>query len=182
VNQSRPARDASNPKRNTFMKMKNLEDLLYDQVRDLYDAEKQLVKALPKMAEAASLSELKKAFEDHLKQTQGHVTRLEEVFKHLNQSARAKTCAAMKGLIEEGEEIIGAKAEPEVRDAGLIAAAQKVEHYEIAGYGTLSTWADQLSLTEVKRLLGQTLQEEKQADQLLTQLAEQQVNLQSASQ
>jgi len=163
------------------MKMQNLEDLLCDQVRDLYDAEKQLAKALPKMAEAASSPELKKAFEDHLKQTQGHVTRLEEVFKHLNQSAKAKTCAAMKGLVEEGEEIIDAKAAPEVRDAGLIAAAQKVEHYEIAGYGTVSTWADQLSLTEAKRLLGQTLQEEKQADQLLTQLAERQVNLQSAS-
>ena len=88
------------------------------------------------MAEAASSAELKKAFEDHLKQTQGHVTRLEEVFKHLNQSAKAKTCEAMKGLVAEGEEIISAKAEPEVRDAGLIAAAQKVEHYEIAGYGT----------------------------------------------
>jgi ferritin-like metal-binding protein YciE len=163
------------------MKMQNLEDLLYDQVRDLYDAEKQLVKALPKMAEAACSPDLKKAFEDHLRQTKGHVTRLEEVFKHLNQSAKTKTCEAMKGLIEEGEDIIGAKAEPEVRDAGLIAAAQKVEHYEIAAYGTLSTWADQLSLGEVKRLLGQSLQEEKQSDQLLTNLAERQVNLQSAS-
>src|SRR3954466_3396625 len=163
------------------MKMQNLEDLLHDQVRDLYDAEKQLVKALPKMAEAASSPELKKAFEEHLQQTKGHVTRLEEVFKHLNQSAKAKTCEAMKGLVEEGEEIIGAKAEPEVRDAGLIAAAQKVEHYEIAGYGTLCTWAEQLQLGEVKRLLSETLQEEKQTDQLLSQLAERRVNVQSAS-
>jgi ferritin-like metal-binding protein YciE len=163
------------------MKMQNLGDLLHDQVRDLYDAEKQLVKALPKMAEAASTPELKQAFEQHLQQTKGHVTRLEEVFKHLNHSAKGKTCKAMEGLVEEGEEIIDAKAEPEVRDAGLIAAAQKVEHYEIAGYGTLCAWAEQLSLGEVKGLLGETLQEEKQTDQLLTQLAERQVNLQSAS-
>jgi ferritin-like metal-binding protein YciE len=99
----------------------------------------------------------------------------------LNHPAKTKTCEAMKGLVEEGEEIISAKAEPEIRDAGLIGAAQKVEHYEIAGYGTLSTWADQLSLGEVKRLLGQTLQEEKQADKLLSELAERQINLQSAS-
>jgi ferritin-like metal-binding protein YciE len=163
------------------MKMQNLADLLYDQVRDLFDAEKQLVKALPKMAEAASTPELKQAFEQHLQQTKGHVTRLEEVFKHLNHSAKGKTCKAMEGLVEEGEEIIGARAEPEVRDAGLIAAAQKVEHYEIAGYGTLCTWAEELSLGEVKRLLSETLREEKQTDQLLTQLAERQVNLQSAS-
>jgi len=163
------------------MKMQNLEDLLFDQVRDIYDAEKQLVKALPKMAQAASSPELKQAFEQHLQQTKGQVSRLEEVFKHLNHSPRGKTCKAMEGLVEEGEEIIDAKAEPEVKDAGLIAAAQKVEHYEIAGYGTLCTWAEQLSLGEVKRLLGETLQEEKQTDQILTRLAEQRVNVQSAS-
>lgn len=163
------------------MKMQNLQDLLLDQVRDLYDAEKQLVKALPKMAEAASSPQLKRAFEDHWQQTRGHVTRLEEVFKHLSHSPKAKSCKAMEGLVEEGEELIGAKAEPEVRDAGLIAAAQKVEHYEIAGYGCLFTWADQLSLGEVKRLLGETLEEEKQADHLLNQIAEQQINAQSAS-
>jgi len=163
------------------MKMQNLADLMYDQVRDIYDAEKQLVKALPKMAEAASTPELKQAFQQHLQQTKGQVSRLEEVFKHLNHSARGKTCKAMEGLVEEGEEIIGAKAEPEVKDAGLIAAAQKVEHYEIAGYGTLCTWAEQLELDEVKRLLAETLQEEKQTDQLLTQLAERRINVQSAS-
>ena len=118
------------------MKMQNLQDLLLDQVRDLYDAEKQLVKALPKMAEAASSPQLKRAFEDHWQQTKGHVTRLEEVFKHLSHSPKAKSCKAMEGLVEEGAELIDAKAEPEVRDAGLIAAAQKVEHYEIAGYGS----------------------------------------------
>ena len=163
------------------MKMQNLQDLLLDQVRDLYDAEKQLVKALPKMAEAASSPQLKRAFEDHWQQTRGHVTRLEEVFKHLGHSPKAKSCKAMEGLVEEGAELIGAKAEPEVRDAGLIAAAQKVEHYEIAGYGCLATWADQLSMGEVKRLLGETLEEEKQADHLLNQIAKQQINAQSAS-
>jgi len=154
------------------MKIQSLQDLLVNQVRDLYDAEKQLVKALPKMASAASSPELKKAFEEHLHQTTDHVSRLEEVFKHLSQSAKGKTCKAMQGLVEEGEEMIEAKAEPEVRDAGLIAAAQKVEHYEIAGYGCLSTWAEQLSLDEVKRLIAQTLREEKQTDQLLNQIAE----------
>jgi len=163
------------------MKMQNLEDLLFDQVRDIYDAEKQLVKALPKMAQAASTPELKQAFEQHLQQTKGQVSRLEEVFKHLNHAAKGKTCKAMEGLVEEGEEIIDAKADPEVRDAGLIAAAQKVEHYEIAGYGTLCTWAEQLQLGEVKRLLAETLAEEKQTDQLLTQLAERRVNAQSAA-
>jgi ferritin-like metal-binding protein YciE len=153
------------------MKMQSLQDLLIDQVRDLYDAEKQLVKALPKMASAASSPELKNAFEEHHRQTTGHVSRLEEVFKHLSHSAKGKTCKAMEGLIEEGEDIIDAKAQPEVRDAGLIAAAQKVEHYEIAGYGCLSTWAEQLSLNEVKGLFGQTLQEEKQTDQLLNEIA-----------
>ncbi len=163
------------------MKMQTLQDLLLDQVRDLYDAEKQLVKALPKMAEAAHAPQLKQAFEDHLQQTKGHVTRLEEVFKHLSHSPRAKSCKAMEGLVEEGKELMDAKAEPEVRDAGLIAAAQKVEHYEIAGYGCLSTWAEHLSLGEVKRLLGETLEEEKQADQLLNQIAEKHVNVQSAA-
>jgi ferritin-like metal-binding protein YciE len=159
------------------MKMQNLQDLLLDQVRDLYDAEKQLVKALPKMARAASSPELKQAFEDHLQQTKGHVSRLEQVFGQLGHSARGKSCKAMEGLCEEGEEMIDAKAEPEVRDAGLIAAAQKVEHYEIAGYGCLSTWAEQLSMPEVKRVLDETLQEEKRADQLLNQIAERGVNV-----
>jgi ferritin-like metal-binding protein YciE len=133
------------------------------------------------MAAAASSPQLKRAFEDHLQQTRGHVTRLEEVFKHLSHSPKGKSCKAMEGLVEEGSELIGAKAEPEVLDAGLIAAAQKVEHYEIAGYGSLSSWADQLALGEVKRLLGETLAEEKQADQLLSHIAEGQINAQSSS-
>jgi ferritin-like metal-binding protein YciE len=163
------------------MKLNTLEDLFLDQARDLYDAEQQLVKALPKMAEAAGADELKKAFEDHLTQTKGHVARLEEVFKHLGQKPKAKSCKAMEGLIEEGKEIIDVKAQADVRDAGLIAAAQKVEHYEMAGYGCLRAWAEQLSLDQVQRLVDQTLQEEKQADALLNQIAERQANPQSAA-
>jgi ferritin-like metal-binding protein YciE len=162
------------------MKMRTLQDLLHDQLRDLLDAEKQVLKALPKMAEAASAAELKRAFEQHLSQTQTHVQRLEQALETLGHSARGKHCAAMEGIIEEGKEIIDMRAEPEVRDAGLIAAAQRVEHYEIAGYGTVCAWADQMGLMETKRLLGQTLDEEKRTDELLTQIAERQVNVQSA--
>jgi ferritin-like metal-binding protein YciE len=171
----------SHCERRTLMKLKTIEDLLHNQVRDLYDAEKQLVKALPKLAKAASSPKLRKAFEDHLSQTKGQVARLEEVFRHLHHSPKGKTCEAMKGLIEEGEEMIEVQAEPEIRDAGLIAAAQKVEHYEIAGYGCLRTWAEQLSLGEVSRLLEETLKEEKQADELLTQIAEREVNVHATS-
>ena len=163
------------------MAMRTLQDLLHDQVRDLYDAEKQLVKALPKMAEAASNDSLRQAFEQHLKETKGQIERLERVFEALGHSARAKKCAGMAGLLEEGQEMIDLKAEPDTKDAALIAAAQRVEHYEIAGYGTVCSWADLLGLPEVKRLMGENLQEEKRTDELLTRLAEQQVNLQSAA-
>lgn len=162
------------------MAMQSLQDLLHEQIRDLYDAEKQLLKALPKMAKAASNASLRKAFEKHLEETEGQVERLEKVFELLGHSARGKKCAAMEGLIEEGQEVLDLKADPEVKDAALIAAAQRVEHYEIAGYGTICSWADLLGLTEVKRLMGETLQQEKRTDESLTRLAEQQVNVQSA--
>jgi ferritin-like metal-binding protein YciE len=161
------------------MKISSLQDLLLDQLQDLYDAENQLVKALPKMAKAALSSELRQAFEHHLHQTQGHVERLERVFEKLGSKAKRKTCQAMKGLVEEGEELVNAKPDANVLDAGLIGAAQKVEHYEMAGYGTVQTWARQLGQEEVARLLQQTLAEEEQTDEKLTQIAEDMVNLQA---
>ena len=159
------------------MKLHSLEELFYEQLRDMFDAEKQLVKALPKMAKAATADELRRAFEDHLEETRGHVQRLESVFEAFGKKARGKTCQAMEGLIEEGADIIDADAEPMVRDAGLIAAAQRVEHYEMAVYGCLHTWARQISNREVAELLEQTLSEEKEADQKLTHIAESLVNL-----
>jgi ferritin-like metal-binding protein YciE len=159
------------------MKLHLMEDLFYEQLRDVFDAEKQLVKALPKMAKAATADELRQAFEEHLDQTRGHVERLERVFELIGKKARGKTCEAMEGLIEEGADIIEADAEPMVRDAGLIAAAQRVEHYEMAAYGCLHTWARQLNNHEAAELLEQTLHEEKEADQKLTHVAESMVNL-----
>src|SRR5262245_39329646 len=159
------------------MKLHSLEDLFCEQLRDMLDAEKQLIKALPKMAKAAAADELRQGFEEHLDQTRGHVERLERVFELIGKKARGKSCEAMEGLIEEGEDIIDADAEPMVRDAGLIAAAQRVEHYEIAGYGCLHTWARQLGNHEAADLLEHTLNEEKETDQKLTHLAEGAVNL-----
>jgi ferritin-like metal-binding protein YciE len=161
------------------MKPKNLQDLLLENVRDLYDAEKQLLKALPKMADAAEAAQLKEAFEQHLGETRDHVSRLEQVFAELGHAARGKKCKAMAGLIEEGSETVDLDADPEVKDAALIASAQRVEHYEIAGYGCVCTWADLLGLKEVKKLLGATLDEEKNADSLLSSLAEGSINLKS---
>jgi ferritin-like metal-binding protein YciE len=128
------------------MKLESLRDLLVEQLQDLYDAENRITKALPKMAKAASSPELKAAFEKHLAETEGHVTRLEQAFEALGEKAKKKTCQAIKGLIEEGEETIKEDAEPEVKDAALIAAAQRVEHYEMAGYGTVGTYAKLLIL------------------------------------
>jgi ferritin-like metal-binding protein YciE len=153
-----------------------LDDLLNEQLQDLYNAEKQLTKALPKMAKAASYPELKKAFQDHLAQTEGHVSRLEQVFESLGQPVKGKTCKAMKGLIEEGAEAIDEDALDTVKDAALIAAAQRVEHYEIAGYGTVRTFAQSLGHDQAARLLQQTLDEEGAADKLLTKLAVTQIN------
>lgn len=154
------------------MKLKSLHDLLIAEMKDIYDAEQQLTKALPKMVKAASTPALVKAFEDHLAVTKGHVDRLEDAFKKLETKATRKTCEAMKGLIEEGQSVIEEEAEPSVKDAALIAAAQKVEHYEIATYGTLRTFANQLGYSEVATLFQATLDEEAEADEALTQCAE----------
>eukprot|EP00913_Durusdinium_trenchii_P005673 g5291.t1 len=147
---------------------------------DLYDAEQRLTKALPKMKDAAASAELKQAFEQHLKETEGQVRRLEQVFDLIGKKAEAKTCEAMKGLIAEGEEVIDAKGNESVKDAALIASAQRVEHYEMAGYGAARSFARQLGLDQVARLLQETLDEEGSADKKLMQLAEQSINLQAA--
>jgi ferritin-like metal-binding protein YciE len=161
------------------MKIETMEDLFLEQVEDLYDAERRLVKALPKMAGASTSQALRQAFESHLMETEGHVTRLESVFQALGRDPKGHTCDAMKGLISEGEEIIGDIEESSLRDAGLIAAANRVEHYEIAAYGSARTFAEILGLSDAASLLEQTLQEEKKADQKLTQLAESMVNEQA---
>ena len=153
-----------------------LRDLFLEQLRDAYHAEGQLVKALPKMAKAATDPKLRKAFEKHLEETKGQVDRLERVFEAIGEKARRKACKAMEGLIEEGKEWIEEDAEPDVMDAGLIAAAQKVEHYEIATYGCLCAWAKQLDLADAVELLAETLEEEKAADVKLTELAESHIN------
>jgi ferritin-like metal-binding protein YciE len=159
------------------MKMQSLQDLFIDQLRDLYHAENQLVKALPKMAKAATCEELRRGFEEHLEQTRHQVERLEQIFEKLGARAKGKKCYAMQGLIEEGEDLIDEEPEPDVLDAGLIAAGQKVEHYEIAGYGTVITWAEHLGHHEAAELLKQTLAEEKATDEKLTHLAESRINL-----
>jgi ferritin-like metal-binding protein YciE len=158
------------------MKLNTLEDLFLLELRDMYDAENQLVKALPKMAKAASSAQLRSGFEQHLEETKRQVERLEQVFQQLNQKAKGQTCAAMEGLVEEGQEIIDASGQASAKDAGLIAAAQKVEHYEIASYGCLITWAKQLGHNGAADLLQQTLREEKATDEKLTRLAESMVN------
>ena len=163
------------------MKLESLETLYVEELRDIYNAESQLVKALPKMAKTAASPELKQAFEDHLEQTKEHVTRLEEIFEKLDKKPSGKTCHAMKGLIEEGSEIIDQEGEEHVIDAGLIAAAQKVEHYEMASYGTVRTWAEVLGEEDAAELLQQTLDEEGETDKRLTELAEEIVNVEAAA-
>jgi ferritin-like metal-binding protein YciE len=153
------------------MQLQSLDDVLVSQLGDLLDAEKQLVQALPKMASAASDEKLQKAFTEHLSETRDHVSRLEEIFGQLGKQPPSVTCKAMQGLVAEGEEVISAQGDPAAKDAALIAAAQRVEHYEIAGYGTVKTLADQLGLGDAKDLLDQTLDEESQADTLLTKIA-----------
>jgi len=154
----------------------NLDDLLEDQLKDLYNAEGQLLKALPKMAKAANEPELKQAFERHTEETREHINRLEQVFEAIGAKPKGKTCLAMKGLIEEAQEVLQEDAEPAVRDAALIAAAQRVEHYEIAGYGTVRTYAKTLGHDDAAKLLQKTLDEEGRTDKMLTQLAETCVN------
>jgi ferritin-like metal-binding protein YciE len=161
------------------MKLDSLKKLFVEELRDLYSAEQQLTKALPKMAEAASSPELKDGFLHHLEQTKGHVSRLEQIFQKLGESPKGKTCKAMEGLVAEGEDMIKENAEPAVRDAGLIAAAQRVEHYEFAGYGTVRTYARLLKEEECVRLLQQTLDEEGETDKKLTHLAETSINIEA---
>jgi ferritin-like metal-binding protein YciE len=160
-------------------KATTLQDLLVEQLRDLLYAERQILKALPKMAKKTTSEDLKSAFEEHLQETEGQVDRLEQVFEELGLSARAKRCEAMDGIIDEAKSLMEEEAEPPALDAGLIAAAQKVEHYEIATYGTVATWAKQLGHGKVAQLLGETLEEEKQADEKLTTLAEGSINLEA---
>jgi len=158
------------------MKLESLKDLYLEQLKDLYSAESQIVDALPKMAEAATSPDLKKAFNDHLRQTEEHVRRLERIFQDLQESPKGKECEGMKGLVKEGEEMMKMRGEPAALDAGLIAAAQRVEHYEIAGYGTVRTYAELLGRDEHVSLLEQTLREEEETDERLTELAESHVN------
>ena len=150
----------------------SLKDLLLEEIKDLYDAEKQLVKALPKLARAASNEELKKGFTTHLEETKNHVTRLEEVFEKLGATAKGKTCKAMAGLVAEGEEAIELEAPDAVRDACLIGAAQRVEHYEMAAYGTARNFAELVGESDVVDLLQETLDEEKETDKILTSLSD----------
>ena len=153
------------------MEHNQLKKLYIDELRDLFDAENKLVKALPKLAKAASSEKLRAGFEEHLEQTRGHVERLEEIFEALDEKSTGKKCAGMAGLVKEGEEIMDEDFSAEVMDAALISAAQRVEHYEIAAYGCVSAWAQLLGESEANALLEKTLEEEKETDQKLTHLA-----------
>lgn len=164
----------------TSKEFNSLDELLVAQLEDLYDAEHRLVEALPKMADAASTSELKAAFESHLRETKGQVERLEQAFKKLGKDPKRETCQAMKGLIAEGEEMLQAKGDASVKDAALIAAAQRVEHYEMAGYGSARQFAKKTGHNDIADLLQQTLEEEGNADHKLTEVAENSVNPQAA--
>jgi len=159
----------------------SFETLLVDQLQDLYDAEQRITKALPQMEAAAHNADLKAAFRQHLKETENHVKRLEQAFQVIGQKAKSKACAAMKGLIEEGSEVVSAGGDPDVKDAALIAAAQRVEHYEMAAYGCARTFAQRLGHHEAARLLAQTLDEEEATDKKLTQIAESHINIQAAA-
>jgi len=161
-------------------KEKTLEDLFLHTLKDIYYAEKQILKALPKMAKAAESEELRQAFETHREETEGQIERLEEVFKMLGKAARGVQCEAINGIIEEGKEVMEDFAESSALDAGILAAAQAVEHYEITRYGSLKTWAEELGMTDAVRLLDQNLEEEKKTDKLLTQLAEARLNVKAA--
>jgi ferritin-like metal-binding protein YciE len=160
--------------------LKSLEDLFVNLLKDIYYAEKQILKALPKMAKKAESDELRQAFEHHVKETEGQVQRLEQVFELCGVKAAGKTCPAIKGIIEEGEESMKEAKDPDVLDAGMIADAQAVEHYEIARYGTMIAWANQLGMSDAANLLQQNLDQEYGADRLLTDLAEGRLNRQAA--
>ena len=158
-----------------------LKELYIDELRDIYNAETQLVKALPKMAKASTSDELRSGFESHLQQTKGHVQRLEQIFNALDEKPTGKKCAGMQGLVKEGEEIMDEDFEGEVMDAALISAAQRVEHYEIAAYGCVRSWAELLGENEAVSLLEKTLEEEKETDHKLTELSEQ-INVEAKGQ
>jgi ferritin-like metal-binding protein YciE len=155
---------------------KILKDLFHDTLKDIYFAENKILKTLPKMAKAAQSPELKKAFEEHEEQTHGHVKRLDQVFKIIGEKPKGKTCDAINGITDEGAEIMKEYKKSPALDAGLLAAAQAVEHYEISRYGTLRTWAEELGHSDAASLLGETLAEEKQTDERLTEIAETTVN------
>jgi ferritin-like metal-binding protein YciE len=159
------------------LELNTLQDLFVAQLKDLYDAEHRLTEAIPKMIEAAHSPDLKQAFQQHLEETETHVIRLEQILRELGCEPERETCDAIKGLIAEGDEIINAGGNPSVKDAALIAAAQRIEHYEIAGYGTVRTFAHQLGQDRLASLLQETLDEEGNADKILTEVAEQVVNV-----
>jgi len=158
------------------MSLDSLEKLFLEELKDIYNAEKQLIRALPRMAKAAEAPQLEQAFTKHLRETEGQIQRLEQIFEELGQAARGKKCKGMEGLIEEGKEKMEEEGEPQVLDAALIASAQKVEHYEIAAYGCLRTYAELLGYPEAVELLGQNLKEEEAADKKLTHIGEGGIN------
>jgi ferritin-like metal-binding protein YciE len=164
-----------------IMTVKNLNDLFYETLKDIYYVEKKLVKTLPKMSKKASSSELKQAIDDHLQETEGQVDRLERIFEELDKRAIAKKCEALDGLVSEAEEVMGEVEDKQTLDAAIISSAQTVEHYEISRYGTLATWAKQLGMDDVASLLDETLEEEKAADEKLSSLAEVAVNRRAAA-
>ena len=163
------------------MSFDSLEKLFLEELKDMYNAEKQILRALPKMAKAAESPELERAFTKHLRETEGQVQRLERIFKDLGQAARGKACKGMEGIIEEGKEVLEKEGEPAVIDAALIASAQRVEHYEIAAYGCLRTYAQLLGHSQAEQLLQQTLEEEEAADRKLTQIGESGINQAAAT-
>lgn len=163
------------------MKLDSLEKLWLEELKDLYDAEKQITEALPKMADATETTELRQAFNDHLQQTEGHIQRLEEVFEELGMDKPRKKCKGMEGLIKEGEDMMKETSDDMTRDAALIAAAQRVEHYEMAGYGTVVAYAQQLNHPGIADKLQMTLEEEKETDRKLTEIAESKVNVKAES-
>jgi ferritin-like metal-binding protein YciE len=162
------------------MELENLQDLYIHELEDLCSAERQIIQALPKMMKAASSHKLRAGFEEHLKQTQEHANRLEKILSNHRQSSRGKKCKGMEGVIAEGAEMIEEEADPEVKDAGLISAAQRVEHYEIAGYGTVRTYAELIGDNEAAGLLQTTLNEEVETDKKLSQLAKSEINVAAA--
>ncbi len=175
------AKKSASKKSSSSSVAEGLRELFEDELRDIYWAEKHLTKALPKMAKNATSQELIDALNDHLEKTQGHVERVEQVFEMMEKPARAKKCEAMDGLVKEAQEIMESTEEGMVRDAGIISAGQKVEHYEIASYGTLCAFAKTLGENEIADLLQQTLDEEKEADETLSQIAESSINTEAAN-